>query len=145
MAIATALCSSFKKELFEGVHNFKLSGGDTFKLALFSSVATLNAATTAYAVTNESSGTGYSAGGAALTRIDPALDGTTAIIDFADLVFSAVTVTARGCLIYNSSKSNKAVSVHDFGADKVATAGDFTILMPAADAAHAIIRIGSAP
>jgi hypothetical protein len=141
MAIDTALCTSFKKELLEAVHNFLLSGGDAFKLALFVSAATLGAATTAYAVTNEASGTGYTAGGAALTRVDPTSSGTTAFTDFADLVFSTATITARGCLIYNSTDSDKAVSSHDFGSDKTATAGDFTVQFPAADASNAIIRL----
>jgi hypothetical protein len=141
MAIDTALCTSFKKELLEAVHNFLLSGGDAFKLALKVSAATLGAATTAYAVTNEASGTGYTAGGAALTRVDPTSSGTTAFTDFADLVFSTATITARGCLIYNSTDSDKAVSSHDFGSDKTATAGDFTVQFPAADASNAIIRL----
>lgn len=141
MAISTAMCTSFKKELFEAVHNFLLSGGDAFKLALFVSAATLDAATTAYAATNEASGSGYTAGGAALTRVNPTSSGTTAFTDFADLTFSSVTITARGCLIYNSTDSDKAVSSHDFGSDKTATAGDFVITFPAADASNAILRI----
>lgn len=142
MAISTAMCTSFKVELFQSVHNFLLSGGDAFKAALFSSAATLGAATTAYAATNEVSGTNYSAGGNALTRIDPTSSGTTAYVDFADLVFSNVTISGvRGCLIYNSTDSNKAVSSHDFGSDKAATAGDFTLVMPTADASNAILRL----
>lgn len=141
MAITTAMCTSFKKELLEAVHNFLLSGGDTFKLALFTSSATLGAGTTAYAATNEASGTNYSAGGSSLTRINPTSSGTTGFTDFADLVFSNVTITARGCLIYNSTDSDKAVSAHDFGSDKTATAGDFTVVFPAADASNAILRL----
>ena len=109
------------------------------KLALYTSSATLSAATTAYSATNEASG--VTAGGYDLTNATPTTSGTTAFCDFTDLVISSVTVTARGCLIYNSSKSNKAVSVHDFGADKTATAGDFTVTFPAADSSNAIIRI----
>jgi len=141
MAITQAMCTSFKKELLEGTHNFKNSGGSTFKLALFTSSATLGAATTAYATTNEVTGTNYTAGGLALTRVDPSSSGTTALTDFADLTFSTASVTANGALIYNSSASDKAVIVLAFGGDKTSTAGDFTIQFPAADASNAIIRI----
>ena len=141
MAITQAMCTSFKKELLEGVHNFKNSGGSTFKLALFTSSATLGASTTAYATSNEATGTNYSAGGASLTRVDPSSSGTTALTDFADLTFSTATVTANGALIYNSSASDKAVIVLAFGGDKTSTAGDFTIQFPTADACNAIIRI----
>ena len=141
MAITQAMCTSFKKELLEGTHNFKNSGGSTFKIALFTSSATLSASTTAYATTNEVSGTGYSAGGASLTRVDPSTSGTTALTDFADETFSTATITANGALIYNSSASDKAVIVLAFGGDKTSTAGDFTIQFPAADASNAIIRI----
>ena len=141
MAITQAMCTSFKKELLEGTHNFKNSGGSTFKLALFTSSATLGAATTAYATTNEASGTNYTAGGANLTRVDPSSSGTTALTDFADLTFSTASVTANGALIYNSSASDAAVIVLAFGGDKTSTAGDFTIQFPAADASNAIIRI----
>ena len=141
MAITQAMCTSFKKELLEGTHNFKNSGGSTFKLALFTSSATLGASTTAYATTNEVTGTNYSAGGSALTRVDPSTSGTTALTDFADLTFSTATITANGALIYNSSASDKAVIVLAFGGDKTSTAGDFTIQFPTADASNAIIRI----
>jgi len=141
MAITQAMCTSFKKELLEGVHNFKNSGGSTFKLALFTSSASLDAATTAYSTSNEASGTNYTAGGLALTRVDPSSSGTTALTDFADLTFSTASVTANGALIYNSSASDKAVIVLAFGGDKTSTAGDFTIQFPAADASNAIIRI----
>ncbi len=143
MAITQAMCTSFKKELLEGTHNFKNSGGSTFKLALFTSSATLGASTTAYATSNEvsSSGTNYTAGGNALTRVDPSTSGTTALTDFADLTFSTATITANGALIYNSSASDKAVIVLAFGGDKTSTAGDFTIQFPTADASNAIIRI----
>jgi len=141
MAITQAMCTSFKKELLEGTHNFKNSGGSTFKIALFTSSATLDASTTAYATTNEVTGTGYSAGGASLTRVDPSSSGTTALTDFADETFSTATITANGALIYNSSASDKAVIVLAFGGDKTSTAGDFTIQFPTADASNAIIRI----
>jgi len=142
MAITQAMCTSFKKELLEGTHNFKNSGGSAFKLALFTSSATLGASTTAYATTNEVSGTGYSAGGSALTRVDPTTSGTTAFTDFSDLTFSTATITANGALIYNDDASNDAaVIVLAFGGDKTSTAGDFTIQFPTADASNAIIRI----
>ena len=150
MAIAQAMCTSFKKELLEGVHNFKNSGGDTFKLALFaegsggksSTTATLGASTTALVTTGEvaSSGT-YATGGGDLTRVDPTTSGTTAFTDFADLSFTTATITAMGALIYNSSDSNKAVAVLDFTSNKTSTAGTFTIQFPTADASNAIIRI----
>ena len=142
MAITQAMCTSFKKELLEGTHNFKNSGGSAFKLALFTSSATLGASTTAYSTTNEVSGTGYSAAGSALTRVDPTSSGTTAFTDFADLTFSTATITANGALIYNDDASNDAaVIVLAFGGDKTSTAGDFTIQFPTADASNAIIRI----
>ena len=141
MAISQAMCTSFKKELLEAVHNFKNSGGDTFKIALYTSSASLGAATTAYSATNEISGTGYTAGGNTLTRVDPSSSGTTGFTDFADTTWSTATITARGALIYNDTDSDKAVAVLDFGADKTSTAGDFTIQFPAADASNAIIRI----
>lgn len=141
MAISQALCTSFKVELMTATHNFTASTGSTFKLALYTSSATLGASTTAYSATNEASGTNYSAGGSALTNVTPTSSGTTAFTDFADLTFSNVTITANGALIYNSSASNKAVCVLAFGADKTATAGNFTIVFPTADATNAIIRI----
>jgi len=130
MAITQAMCTSFKKELLEAVHNFKNSGGDTFKIALYTSSATLSAATTAYSATNEVSGTNYTAEGNTLTRVDPSSSGTTGFTDFADTTWSSATMTARGALIYNSSDSNKAVAVLDFGADKSSSGGDFTIQFP---------------
>ena len=142
MAITTAMCTSFKKELLEAVHNFKNSGGSTFNLALYTSSASLGAGTTAYTTSNEASGTNYTAKGAALTRVDPSSSGTTALTDFADLTFSNATVTARGALIFNDSASgDPAVCALDFGGDKTSTAGDFTIQFPTADASNAIIRI----
>ena len=142
MAITQAMCTSFKKELLEGVHNFKNSGGNDFKLALYTSSASLDASTTAYTTSNEASGTNYTAKGASLTRVDPSTSGTTALTDFADLTFSNASVTARGCLIFNDTASgDPAVCVLDFGGDKTSTAGDFTIQFPTAYSSNAIIRI----
>ncbi len=141
MAITSAICTSFKQELLVGTHNFTASSGNTFKLALFTSSATLGASTTAYSTTNEVSGTNYTAGGNALTSVTPTTSGTTAICDFADLTFGTATVTARGCLIYNSSASDKAVAAIDFGGDKTSTAGNFTIVFPSPTATGAIIRL----
>ena len=141
MAITSTLTTSFKKELLEATHNFSASGGNSFKLALFTSSASLDATTTAYSTSNEASGTNYTAGGAALTNVDPTTGGTTGFTDFADLTFSNATVTARGCLIYNDTNSDKAVAAIDFGGYKTSTAGDFTIVFPAAAASTAIIRI----
>ena len=141
MAISQAMCTSFKQELLVGTHNFTASSGNTFKLALYTSSASLGAGTTAYTSSNEASGTNYSATGAALTSVTPTTSGTTAFCDFSDLTFSNVTITARGALIYNDTQSDKAVCVLDFGGDKTATAGDFTITFPTADASSAIIRI----
>ncbi len=141
MAITQAMCTSFKTELLTGTHNFTASTGDTFKLALYTSSASLDSTTTAYTATGEASGTNYTAGGANLTNITPTASGTTAFTDFNDLPFSNVTITARGALIYNSSKSNKAVCVLDFGSDKSASAGTFTIVFPSATSSTAIIRI----
>ena len=141
MAITSTLTTSFKKELLLGNHNFTNSSGDTFKLALYTSSATLGATTTSFTTTGQASGTNYTSGGANLTNVTPTTSGTTAFTDFADLTFSTATITARGCMIYNSSDSNKSVATIDFGGDKTSTAGDFTIVFPAAAAATAIIRI----
>jgi len=141
------MCTTFKKELLEGGHNFLLSGGDTFKLALYTNSASFNAATTGYTTGNEVSNSGsYSAGGGNLTRINPTTGGTTAFTDFDDLTFTSATITARGALVYNStegagSNTTNTVVVLDFGADKASTNGDFKIVMPAADASNALIRI----
>jgi hypothetical protein len=145
MAISQAMCTSFKQQLLEGKHNFR-SGGHTFNLALYTSSATLDATTTDYSATNEVSGTGYSAGGSALTNVNPTASGTTAFTDFADLTFSTATITANGALIYNTtteggSGTTDSVIVLAFGGDKTSTAGDFTIQFPTADASNAIIRI----
>ena len=141
MAISQAMCTSFKKELMTATHNFT-TGANSFKLALYTSSATLDAATTAYSATNEASGTGYTAAGAALTNVTPTTSGTTAFTDFNDLTFSTATITANGALIYNDTAAgDPAVVVLAFGADKTSTAGDFTIQFPTADASNAIIRI----
>ena len=142
MAISQAMCTSFKQEILEGVHNFKNSGGSTFNLALYTSSASMGAATTAYSTSNEVSGTGYTAKGGALTRVDPTTSGTTAFTDFADLTFSSSTITANGALIFNDTASgDPAVAVLAFGGDKSSTNGDFTIQFPTADSSNAIIRI----
>jgi len=136
------MCTSFKKELLDALHNFQLSGGDTFKIALYDNNASFTAATTAYTATDEVTGTGYTAGGNTLTRIDPTSSGTTAFTDFADTTWSSSTITARGALIYNDSAAgDPAVVVLDFGSDKTSTNGDFTVVFPTADATNAIIRI----
>jgi hypothetical protein len=149
MAISQAMCTSFKVELLSGGHNFNTTNvartvntQDTFKIALFTSAATLDATTTAYSTSNEATGTGYTAGGNTLTvSAVPASTGTTAFLDFTNTTWSTATVTARGALIYNSTYSDTSVAVLDFGADKTSTAGDFTIIFPTADATNAIIRI----
>lgn len=138
MAISQALCSSFKSELLGGTHDLDT---DVIKIALFTSSATLDATTTAYSTTNEVSGTGYTAGGNTLASAAISLDGTTAIVDFADTTWSSATITANGALIYNSSKANRAIAVLAFGGDKTSTNGDFTIQFPTADASNAILRI----
>jgi hypothetical protein len=146
MAITSALCTSFKKELLERKHDFNVTSGHTFKIALFTSSASLDATTTNYSSTNEVVGTGYTAGGATLTNIDPTTSGTTAFIDFADVTFSSATITAAGALIYNTttdggSATTNAVAVISFSGDKTSTNGDFIIQFPTADATNAIIRI----
>jgi hypothetical protein len=140
MSITQAMCTSFKQEILTATHNFTLAA-NTFKIALYTSTATMSATTTAYSATNEVSGTNYVAGGNTLTNVTPTTSGTTALTDFADTTWSSATITANGALIYNSSASNKAVVVLAFGADKTSTAGDFTIVFPVADASNAIIRI----
>jgi hypothetical protein len=136
MAITTAICNSYKQELLEGVH----ASGDTYKIALFTDSATLDKATTAYSSTNEVSGAGFDAGGKSLTGFTSGLSTDTAYITFDDPSWSSSTITARGCLIYNSSKSNKAVAVFDFGSNVVSVSGTFTIDFPTAGAS-ALIRI----
>ena len=136
------MCTSFKGELLEAVHNFKNSGGSTFKLALYTNSASFTASTTAYTATNEVSGSGYSAAGNTLTRVDPSTSGTTALTDFDDSAWAPSTITARGALLYNDSAGGDPTClVLDFGADKSSSSGTFTVQFPAADASNAIIRI----
>jgi hypothetical protein len=140
MAITSAIATSFKQEILVEGHNLT-NGADSIKLALYTSSATLGAGTTVYVTTGQASGTNYSAGGSALTNVTPAISGTTAVCDFADLTFGTATVTARGCLLYNSTNSNKALCAIDFGGDKTSTAGDFTVVFPSPTATGAIIRL----
>lgn len=157
MAISQAMCTSFKAELMLAVHDFRATGGDTFKLALYTSTATIDANTTAYSATNEVTGTNYTSGGGTLvnlgvTAVNTNATAGTGFTDFSDLTFSTATITARGALIYNTTPSansnanttltNAAVCVLDFGSDKTSTAGDFTIIFPTANNTSAIIRIG---
>lgn len=137
MAITAAVCTSYKQEVMQGVHE----AADTYKIALYTSAATLGASTTAYSATNEVSGTGYTAGGATLSGFSVTVDGTTAVLDFTDPTWANSTITARGALIYNSTQSNKAVAVLDFGADISSTNDTFTITFPAAAAATGLVRI----
>lgn len=142
------LCTSFKQQLLEGAHDFRSSGGDTFYMALYTNSATLDASTTAYTATGETtntSGSAYVAGGQALSNVNPTTGGTTAFTDFADEVWATASFTARGAMIYNSTPAhtytNPSVVILDFGSDKTASAGDFTVIFPTADASNAIIRI----
>lgn len=140
------MCTSFKDQLLEAVHDFRTSGGDVFKIALYSSAATLDATTTAYTSSNEVANSGtYAAGGGTLTNVTPTTSGTTAFTDFDDISFTSATINARGALIYNSTPThtytNPSVAVLDFGGDKISTSGTFTIQFPTADASNAIIRI----
>ena len=144
MEITSAICTSFKVELLKGVHDFTATTGDTFKIALYTSSATLGAGTTAFTTTNEitnSSGTAYTSGGATLTSVTPTSSGTTALCDFSDVSFTSASFTANGALIYNDDESDKAVCAIAFGADKTVTSGTFTIQFPTADATNAIIRL----
>ena len=151
MAITQAMATTFKKELLVGAHDFDLSSGDTIKIALYLSTAALDATTTAYSTSGETTntaGTAYTAGGATLTKVDPTTSGTTAYVDFADATWATASFTARGALIYNStpnttsiSLTNPAVIVLDFGGDKTVSAGSFTVQFPTASATDAIIRI----
>jgi len=144
MAITSAICNSFKAEVLQALHNFTASSGNTFKIALYTSSATLNKSTTAYSSSNEisnTSGSAYSAGGATLTSVTPTLSTDTAVCDFADVSFTSASFTANGCLIYNDTNADRAVCAIAFGSDKTVTSGTFTIQFPAADADNAIIRI----
>ena len=136
--ISQSLCSSFKQQILLGEHDLDT---DVIKIALYTSAATLGASTTVYTTSDEVVGAGYTAGGNTLSGATVSLSGTTAYVDFSDTTWSTATITARGALIYNSSKSNKAIAVLDFGADKTSTAGDFTVQMPTNDASSAVIRI----
>ena len=143
MAITQAIANSFKKELLEGQHEFQF-GGDKFKLALYSSSATLNSATTSFTTTGQVGDSGtYTSGGGALVQPNPStsIASGVAIVDFNDLSFTGATITARGALIYNTSASNKAVAVLDFTSDKISTSGTFTIIFPAFTTSAAILRI----
>ena len=149
MAIAQAMCTSFKQELMLGTHNFA-TGGNAFKIALYAegsggksdTTATLGAATTAYTTTGEIASSGsYATGGGTLTKVAPTTSGTTAFTDFADISFTTATITAMGALIYNDTNSDKAVAVLDFTTNKTSTSGTFTVQFPSADASNAIIRI----
>ena len=145
MAITSAVCNSFKTEVLQALHNFTASSGNTFKLALFTSSATLNKSTTAYSTSNEitnTSGSAYTAKGEALTSVNPALSGDTACCDFADVSWTSASFTANGCLIFNDSATgDPAVCAIAFGSDKTVTSGTFTVQFPTADASNAILRI----
>ena len=148
MAITQAMATSFKVEILDGIHAFGTTvvrgstTADSFYLALYTNAATLDATTTAYTATNEASGTGYVAGGQLLSvSTAPTSTSTTAWLDFDNETWTSSSITARGCMIYNYSQSNKCVAVLDFGADKTSTDGDFTVIFPAADSSNAIIRI----
>lgn len=139
MALTQAVCSSFKKELLEGVHNFSNVSGDVFKLALYTGGATLGASTTAYTTSGEITGVGYTAGGVALTNVGVSVSGTVAYLDFDDATWTSATLSAAGALIYNSSQGNKAVAVLNFGGTYSSTSGDFTVSFPAATSSTAVI------
>ena len=145
MAITSAICTSFKVELLKGVHDFTATTGNTFKIALYTSSATLGASTTAYSTSNEitnSSGTAYTAAGATLTSVTPTSDGTTALCDFSDVSYTSASFTANGALIYNDSASgDPAVAAIAFGADKTVTSRTFTVQFPAQTAGNAIVQI----
>lgn len=149
MAISSAVCSSFKSELLSGKHDFDSSGGSTFKLAMFTSSASLGAATTDYSTTNEianTSGTAYTAGGKALTNTGVGLTSTTAFTDFSDISWTSASFTANGCMIYNTttdggSSTTDAVCIVAFGGDKTVSSGTFTIQFPTNDSSSAILRL----
>lgn len=143
MAITQAICATFKSELLAGVHDFAASGGDTFKLALYTSAANLSSATTVYTSSGEvsSSGTGYTAGGKTLTNLGITLSGTTAYIDFSDVEWTSATFTTAGALIYNATKGNKAVAVFNFGGNYSVSSGTFTLVFPPPSATTAVIYL----
>ena len=139
MAITQAVCNSFKQELLQGLHDLD---GHTLKLALYTSSATLGPTTTAFSTTNESSGTNYTSGGATISNVAVSLSGTVAFVDFDDVSFSSATISdAAGALIYNSSASNRAIAVLDFGGTKSVSSGTLTVTLPSASATAALIRI----
>lgn len=142
MAISTAMCTSFKQELLQGLHDFRTTG-DTFKIALYTSSATLGASTTGYSATNEvANGNGYTTAGNTLSKVNPTTSGTTAFTDFSDTSWTSSSFTANGCLIYNDTESgDPAVSSHAFGGDQTVASGTLTLVFPTADASNAIIRI----
>ena len=142
MAITQGTCNTFRSEVLQALHNFTTTTGDVFKIALYTSSATIGPDTTVYTTFGETSGGGYTAGGIALTNVTPTLSGTTGITTFADPTFSSVSISFRGALIYNSSKANRAVCVLDFGADQTVSSGNFTVQFPVATNTTAIIRIG---
>lgn len=148
MAITTAMCTSFKKELFKGIHDFSQVGGDTFNIVLIKVApsGTYDAATTNYSDitgnSDEVTGAGYTAGGNALTNVEPAVSGTTAFIDFSpDPTWTSASFSTTGCMICNVTEGGKACSVHDFGGTQTVSSGTFTAIMPVADAANAVLRI----
>ena len=142
MALTQILCTSFKVALLDGEMDFSSNTSQTFKIALYTSSATLDATTTAYATTNEVSGTGYTAGGNTLSiAANPASSGTTAFLDLANTTWSSSSITARGALIYKSATGNPAIAVIDFGEDKQTSSADFVIQFPSADKTNAIIRV----
>jgi len=140
MPIVTAMCTSYRQELFEALHNHTL-GGHQFNMALYLDTATLGADTTAYTASNEASGAGYSAGGLALVNVAPTSAGTSAYTQFENAVWPNSTITARGCLIHNATSSSRAVSVHDFGQNYASIADSFSVLMPTFDGITALLRL----
>lgn len=138
--MSQVVCNSFKVELFKAIHDFTASTGDTFKIALYTSASSVDAATTTYTTTNEAVGTGYPPGGANLTSVTPTLDGNTVVVDFADVTISTVTLIYNKALIYNSTKANRAVAVFNFGSNKIISGGDLIITMPLPNANAAILR-----
>lgn len=141
MAITQAICTSFKGEVLQSLHNFASGGGNTFKIALYVSAATLDATTTVYTTSNEVVGTGYTAGGVTLVNVGISTSGTTAFLSFNNATWTSASFTTRGALIYNSTNGNRAVCVLDFGSDKTISSGDFTIQFPTNDASNAILRL----
>jgi hypothetical protein len=141
MAIIQTVCVSFKKELLLGLHDFTLTTGSTFKIALYTSTANLTEDTTVYSTTNEVVGTGYTAGGATLTNVTPTVSGSVGVSSFNTVTWSSTSITARGALVYNSSAADRAVVVLDFGENKTTSTADFVISFPIVDAANAVIRV----